>query len=68
MWLRDLDIMRHDVYMRPRVLVFAFFAAAMLLSVVREWSAPASCPRVEMTRKRCRIAKLAAGRNISARY
>jgi hypothetical protein len=37
--------------MRLRVLVFAFFAAAMLFSVVREWSAPASCPRLELTRK-----------------
>jgi len=51
MWLRDRDIMRQDVYMRSRALVFAFFAAAMLFAMVREWSAPASCPRVEMTRK-----------------
>jgi hypothetical protein len=36
--------------MRSRVLVFAFFAAAMLFSVVREWSVPASCPRLELTR------------------
>jgi hypothetical protein len=43
--------MRHDANMRSRVLVFAFFAAAMLFSVVREWSAPVGCPRVEMTRK-----------------
>ncbi|MGA2978493.1 MAG: hypothetical protein ABSD76_02770 [Terriglobales bacterium] len=37
--------------MRSRALVFAFFAAAMLFSVVREWSAPVSCPRLEMTGK-----------------
>jgi hypothetical protein len=37
--------------MRSRILVFAFFAAAMLFSVVREWSAPASCPRLPMTGK-----------------
>jgi hypothetical protein len=43
--------MRHDSYMRSRALVFALFAAAMLFSMVREWSAPASCPRLEMTGK-----------------
>ncbi len=37
--------------MRYRALVFAFFAAAMLFSVVREWSAPVGCPRVAMTGK-----------------
>jgi len=43
---------RHDVNrMRSRALVFAFFAAAMLFSIVREWSAPAGCPRLEMTGK-----------------
>jgi hypothetical protein len=35
--------------MRFRAWVFAFFAAAMLFSVVREWSAPIGCPRLEMT-------------------
>jgi len=35
--------------MRSRTVVFAFFAAAMLLSLVREWSAPVACPRLEMT-------------------
>jgi len=47
-------IMRHDVEMRGRTLVFAFFAAAMLFSVVREWSAPISCPRLEVTSKHFR--------------
>jgi hypothetical protein len=37
--------------MRSRTLVFAFFAAAMLFSVVREWSAPSACPRLPMTAK-----------------
>jgi hypothetical protein len=50
--LPDRGITGHDVNrMRPRALVFAFFAAAMLFSMVREWSAPAGCPRLEMTRK-----------------
>jgi hypothetical protein len=35
--------------MRFRALVFAFFAAALLFSVVREYSAPASCLRLELT-------------------
>jgi hypothetical protein len=43
--------MGHDVSsMRSRYLVFAFFAAAMLFSTVREWSAPVGCPRLELTR------------------
>jgi hypothetical protein len=37
--------------MRSRILVFAFFAAAMLFSMVREWSAPTGCPRLSMTGK-----------------
>jgi hypothetical protein len=37
--------------MRSRTLVFALFAAAMLFSVVREWSAPTGCPRLQMTGK-----------------
>jgi hypothetical protein len=35
--------------MRSRALVFAFFAAAMLFSMVREWKAPVGCPRLQMT-------------------
>ncbi|MFZ0289011.1 MAG: hypothetical protein WBW98_08500 [Candidatus Sulfotelmatobacter sp.] len=31
--------------MRRDRLIFAFFAAAILFSMVREWSAPASCAR-----------------------
>ena len=47
-----LRIMRHDVNgMRSRYLVFAFFAAAMLFSMVREWSAPTGCARLVMTGK-----------------
>lgn len=38
--------------MRFRVLVFSVFAAAMLFSIVREWSVPVSCPRPEMFRTR----------------
>jgi len=41
--------MRHYISMRSRALVFAFFAAAMLFSMVREWSAPAGCPRIPVT-------------------
>jgi hypothetical protein len=37
--------------MRSRTLAFAFFAAAMLFSVVQEWSAPSACPRLPMTAK-----------------
>ncbi|MGD0414557.1 MAG: hypothetical protein ABSA80_04325 [Terriglobales bacterium] len=37
--------------MRSRYLVFAFFAAAMLFSMVREWSAPTGCPRLVTTGK-----------------
>jgi len=37
--------------MRSRYLVFAFFAAAMLFSIVREYSAPVGCPRLAMARK-----------------
>jgi hypothetical protein len=28
--------------------IFVLFAAAILLSMVREWSAPAVCPRVRL--------------------
>jgi hypothetical protein len=31
--------------MRNSRLIFAFFAVAILFSMVREWNAPASCPR-----------------------
>jgi len=31
--------------MRTKRLIFAFFAAAILFSMVREWSAPAACAR-----------------------
>jgi hypothetical protein len=47
-------VTRHDINMmrmRSRTLVFAFFAAAMLFSVIREWSAPSACPRLAMTGK-----------------
>ena len=42
---------RMRMRMRSRYLVFAFFAAAMLFSIVREWSAPVGCRRLEMTGK-----------------
>jgi hypothetical protein len=38
--------------MRSRKFAFVFFAAAMLFSVVREWSAPVACPRLPMTHVR----------------
>jgi hypothetical protein len=38
--------------MRARTLVFTFFAAAMLFSMVREWSVPIGCPRLVVTRHR----------------
>jgi hypothetical protein len=41
--------LRDHINMRSRTLAFAFFAAAMLFSMVREWSAPIGCPRREMT-------------------
>jgi hypothetical protein len=45
-------VTRDDInMMRSRTLVFAFFAAAMLFSVVREWSVPAGCPRLTMIAK-----------------
>jgi len=34
--------------MRDRSLAFAFFAAAILCSMVREWSAPAQCARAAL--------------------
>jgi hypothetical protein len=37
--------------MRTRKLAFVFFAAALLFSIVREWSAPAACQRLEVTRR-----------------
>jgi hypothetical protein len=35
--------------MRQRTLIFVVFAAAMLFSMVREWSAPAACLRPEIS-------------------
>jgi hypothetical protein len=32
--------------MKNNRLAFALFAAAVLFSMIREWSAPAVCPRV----------------------
>ncbi len=32
--------------MRDRRLAFAFFAAAILFSIIREWSAPTACARI----------------------
>jgi hypothetical protein len=37
--------------MRTRYLVFAFFAAAMLFSIVREQYAPTGCPRLAVRRQ-----------------
>jgi hypothetical protein len=31
-------------------LTFAFFAAAILFSMIREWNAPAACPLPAITR------------------
>jgi len=36
--------------MSNRKLVLAVFAAAMLFSVIREWSAPAACVRLPVAR------------------
>ena len=36
--------------MKNRKLVFAFFAAAMLFSVIREWSVATACPRLPVAR------------------
>jgi hypothetical protein len=36
--------------MRDRRLAFAFFAAAILFSIVREWSAPMACTRIAIDR------------------
>jgi len=43
-----------DSKMRSRTFVFVFFAATMLFSIVREWSAPTGCLRLEMTGQRSR--------------
>ena len=32
--------------MRARSLAFVFFAASILLSMIREWSAPSACARI----------------------
>jgi hypothetical protein len=34
--------------MRKNRLIFVFFAAAILFSMVREWSAPAACARTTL--------------------
>ena len=36
--------------MRAHRLAFAFFAAAILFSMLREWSAPSTCPRIAVYR------------------
>jgi hypothetical protein len=36
--------------MPNRFIVFAIFAAAMLFSTIREWSAPPACPRLPIVR------------------
>ena len=36
--------------MPNRVIVFAIFAATMLFSTIREWSAPVACPRLPVVR------------------
>jgi hypothetical protein len=36
--------------MRARSLTFAFFAAAILFSMIREWSAPSACARIAIDR------------------
>jgi|SRR5580692_3502976 hypothetical protein len=49
---RTLHHMSMILSMRARTLVFTFFAAAMLFSMVREWSVPIGCPRLVVTRHR----------------
>lgn len=44
----------NEIDMRSRTLVFAVFAAAMLFSMVREWSAPLGCPRQAIAGTRTR--------------
>ena len=47
----------HHVGSMPnRLIVFAIFAAAMLFSTIREWSAPATCPRLPIVRGNSGIA------------
>jgi hypothetical protein len=36
--------------MRARSLAFAFFATAILFSMLREWSAPSACVRIVIDR------------------
>jgi hypothetical protein len=43
--------------MSNRKLVFAVFAAAILFSVIREWSAPAGCLRPRVARNSSVIAR-----------
>jgi len=48
----------HHVESMPnRVIVFAIFAAAMLFSTIREWSAPAACPRLPLLRSNSDITR-----------
>src|SRR6266550_4393614 len=48
----------HHVKSMPnRVIVFAIFAAAMLFSTIREWSAPAACPRLPLLRSNSDITR-----------
>jgi hypothetical protein len=48
---------RHYLTMstRRRAVALAVFAAAMLFSVLREWSAPIACPRLKLTRTDLRL-------------
>jgi hypothetical protein len=36
--------------MPNRKLIFVLFAAAMLFSIIREWSTPIACPRLSVVR------------------
>ncbi len=47
---RSLHHTSMGLSMRARTLVFAFFAAAMLFSMVREWSTPIGCLRLPVMR------------------
>jgi hypothetical protein len=49
--LLSVDQLRNNPSMRSRKLVFAFFAAAMLFSMIREWNAPVGCQRLPVFRR-----------------
>jgi hypothetical protein len=34
--------------MKVRIAAFVFFATALMFSMMREWSAPLACPRMEI--------------------